>query len=84
LGQFTKRTLSASYAQHNAERREERTDPTKPGPNVLIGKNPQKIVKVAREIMEPGGIKIKLERLNNPFGDGQASQKIVACTWKRR
>jgi len=29
-------------------------------------------------------IKIKLERLNNPFGDGQASQKIVACTWKRR
>jgi len=25
-------------------------------------------------------IKIKLERLNNPFGDGQASQKIVTCT----
>jgi len=53
------------------------------GANVLVGSNPQKIIEAARKIMQTRDIKIKLERLKNPFGDGQASQKIVAFILKR-
>jgi len=58
------------------------TETTEIGANVLVGSNPQKIVGAAREIMKTRDIKIKLEKLKNPFGDGQASQKIIAETLK--
>jgi len=60
------------------------TETTELGANVLVGSNPQKIVEATRGIMETRDIKIKLERLKNPFGDGQASQKIVAHILKWR
>jgi len=60
------------------------TETTELGANVLVGSNPQKIVEAAREIMKIRNIKSKLKMLKNPFGDGQASQKIVAEILKRR
>jgi UDP-N-acetylglucosamine 2-epimerase (non-hydrolysing) len=50
---------------------------TELGANVLVGDNPQKIVKAATEIMESKNAKAKLRKLKNPFGDGKASHKIV-------
>jgi len=50
--------------------------------NVLVGSNPQRIVEAARKIMETRNIKIRLEMLKNPFGNGQASLKIIAETLK--
>jgi len=63
--------------------RTEWTETTKLGANVLVGSNPQRIVKAARRFIEKRAIKIKLERLKNPFGDGQASQKIVSYALER-
>lgn len=60
------------------------TETTEQGANVLVGSNPQKIVKAAGEIMEARDIKSKLEKLKNPFGNGQASRKIVAEISRRR
>jgi len=54
------------------------------GANVLVGGNQQRIVEAAREIIEKRDIKIKLKKLRNPFGDGRASQKILAHALKRR
>jgi len=56
---------------------------TKQDANVLAGDNPKKIFAVAREIIKTKDIKTRLERLKNPFGDGKASQRIVAQILKR-
>jgi len=56
---------------------------TELGANVLAGSKLQRIVEAAREIKETKGIKVKLERLRNPFGEGQAAQKILAQILKR-
>jgi len=49
------------------------------GANYLTGTNPQKITKTAEKIIKKEEkIKEKLENLPNPFGDGKASQKIIA------
>lgn len=53
------------------------TETTDMGANVLVGDNPQKIVKAATEIMKAKDAKTRLKKLKNPFGDGKASQKIV-------
>jgi len=54
------------------------------GANTLAGSNSKKIVAAAREVIDAKNIKIKLEKLKNPFGDGQASQRMVAETLKRK
>jgi len=66
------------------QERTEWTETTELGANVLVGSNPQRIVRAAREIIKASDIRVRLERLKNPFGDGQASQKIVAETLKRK
>jgi len=58
------------------------TETVELGANVVVGSNPERIVKVARDIMGAGDIKVRLEGLKNPFGDGWASQRIVAETLK--
>lgn len=60
------------------------TETTELGANVLVGSNQDRIIEAAREVMEGGNIKARLERLKNPFGDGQASKNIVAHILKRR
>ena len=46
--------------------------------NHLTGTNPQKIIKITREILEnKEQIIKKLNKLPNPFGDGKASQKML-------
>jgi len=60
------------------------TETTELGANILVGSDIKRIVEVTRETMETRDIKIKLQRLKNPFGDGRASQKIVIETLKRR
>jgi len=60
------------------------TETTELGANILVGSNPQKIVETTGEIMKIRDIKNNLERLKNPFGNGEASQKIVAHILKRR
>lgn len=46
--------------------------------NYLTGANPREIVKVAHKIIEnKRQIEMKLKQLPNPFGDGQASQRIL-------
>ncbi|MEM2952750.1 MAG: UDP-N-acetylglucosamine 2-epimerase, partial [Candidatus Bathyarchaeia archaeon] len=50
------------------------------GANSLTGANPQKITKTAAEILEKEEETLeKLKKLPNPFGDGNASQKIIAA-----
>jgi len=63
--------------------RTEWTETTKLGANVLAGSNPQRIVNVAKKIMDTRDTRVRLERLKNPFGDGQAAKRIVAKTLKR-
>lgn len=52
------------------------------GANTLVGSNTKRIVKATEQIIDTKGIKTKLERLKNPFGDGHASQRILAETLK--
>ncbi len=47
------------------------------GANHLTGANAQKIIKTAHEILEKGEMTKELEKIPNPFGDGEASQKIL-------
>jgi UDP-N-acetylglucosamine 2-epimerase len=47
------------------------------GANVLVGSNPQKIIKAAKRIMKTKKVRAKLKKLENPFGDGHASKKIL-------
>ena len=54
------------------------------GANILVGSNPQRIVKAATEIIEDSYAKAKLRKLKNPFGDGRASQKIIRYVLKGR
>jgi len=54
------------------------------GANVLVGSNTQGIVGVAREILGMGDVRVRLEGLRNPFGDGRASVRIVAGMLKFR
>jgi UDP-N-acetylglucosamine 2-epimerase len=53
------------------------------GANDLAGSNPKRIAEVARKIMDIRDIKVKLGKLKNPFGKGQAAQKIIAETLRR-
>jgi UDP-N-acetylglucosamine 2-epimerase len=46
--------------------------------NTLVGSNPGKISRAAARILETPGIKKKLGRIRNPFGDGHASRRIVS------
>jgi len=52
--------------------------------NILTGSNPFKIKKAALEIMQNPQIRSKLSKLRNPFGDGRASQRIIAEVLRRR
>jgi UDP-N-acetylglucosamine 2-epimerase (non-hydrolysing) len=52
--------------------------------NTLTGRSPAKIKKAATEIMQNPKIGSKLRKLRNPFGDGQASQRIIAEILRRR
>jgi len=47
------------------------------GANKLVGAESERILRETRKILENGDIKMKLESLQNPYGDGKASQKIV-------
>jgi len=60
------------------------TETTRLGANILVGSSPKKIVAVARKIIGQRDIKSRLQKLKNPFGDGQASRKIIAETLRRR
>jgi len=42
-----------------------------------VGSNKDLIVQKAKECLMVEDLKIKLERLPNPFGDGYASRKII-------
>jgi UDP-N-acetylglucosamine 2-epimerase (non-hydrolysing) len=46
--------------------------------NILVGSSPEKISKAVARIMETPGIKMKLKKIKNPFGDGHASQRIIS------
>lgn len=47
------------------------------GANVLVGNDEDTIIQKARECFLAQDLKEKLQRLPNPFGDGNASRKIV-------
>jgi UDP-N-acetylglucosamine 2-epimerase len=53
------------------------------GANVLVGSNSKKIIKAAKGIMKAKKLKAKLKKLENPFGDGHASKKILDCILQR-
>jgi len=57
--------------------RTEWVETVKLGANVLVGSNKDLIVQKARECLIVEDLKVKLEKLPNPFGDGHASKKIV-------
>ncbi len=52
--------------------------------NVLVGSNPEKISRAVAEIIGTPGIKTKLSKIKNPFGDGHASQRIISEILKSR
>jgi UDP-N-acetylglucosamine 2-epimerase len=52
--------------------------------NVVVGSSPEKISRAAARIMETPGIKMRLRKLKNPFGDGHASQRIISEMLKSR
>lgn len=64
--------------------RTEWVETTQLGANQLCSSTTRRIVEAAREIIEAEGIKNKLRKLRNPFGNGQAAKKIVAETLKKR
>lgn len=47
------------------------------GANVLVGDNQNLIVRKAQEYLTNRDLKAKLEKLPNPFGDGDASKRII-------
>ena len=47
------------------------------GANILVGNNREEIVQKAREHLATRNLKTKLQKLSNPFGDGNASAKII-------
>jgi len=47
------------------------------GANKLVGAESERILMETRKILENEDIKMKLESLPNPYGDGKASHKIV-------
>ena len=47
------------------------------GANVLVGNNKEIIVRKVRECLAMEGLETRLKELSNPFGDGNASVKIV-------
>jgi UDP-N-acetylglucosamine 2-epimerase len=47
------------------------------GANVLVGSDKEVIVRKVRECLAMKGLDMKLKGLSNPFGDGNASVKIV-------
>jgi len=47
------------------------------GANKLVGADSERIVMGTRKVLENGSVKMKLESLPNPYGDGKASHKIV-------
>jgi len=51
--------------------------------NVLAGSNTRKIVEAAKKIMNTRGIKLRLEKLRNPFGKGLAAERIIDETLNR-
>jgi UDP-N-acetylglucosamine 2-epimerase len=52
------------------------------GANDLAGSNPKRIVEAARKIMDTRDVKVRLGKLKNPFGKGQAAEDIVGCILK--
>jgi UDP-N-acetylglucosamine 2-epimerase len=57
--------------------RTEWVETVKLGANILVGNNKETIVRKVRECLAAEGLEAKLEALPNPFGDGNASKKIV-------
>ncbi len=53
------------------------TETTELSANILVGSNTRRIVEASRKIMDTKDIKMMLEKLKNPFGKGQAAEKIV-------
>lgn len=54
------------------------------GVNILVGTNKQKIVdSVKRVMINYDCLKLKMETLSNPYGDGEAASRILKnmCTW---
>lgn len=51
--------------------------------NILTGSNSAKIKKAATAIMQNPQIKGKLSKLRNPFGEGRASERIIAEVLRR-
>jgi len=47
------------------------------GANMLVGNNKEMIVRKVRECLAMEGLEMRLKELPNPFGDGNASLKIV-------
>jgi len=47
------------------------------GANLLVGSDRDRIVRKVRECLAMEGLETKLKKLPNPFGDGNASMKIV-------
>jgi len=47
------------------------------GANVLVGSNRDLIIRKVKEYLSDENLKMKLQGLPNPFGDGDASKKIV-------
>jgi UDP-N-acetylglucosamine 2-epimerase (non-hydrolysing) len=60
------------------------TETTELSANILVGSNTRRIVEAARKIMDVRDIKVRLEKLKNPFGNGKAAQIIVAHILERR
>jgi len=54
------------------------------GANVVVGSDTHGIVGAAREILGMRDVKVRLEGLRNPFGDGCASVRILADMLKFR
>lgn len=52
------------------------------GANVLVGSNRDLIIRKAKKYLSSENLKMKLQGLSNPFGDGHASENIVGILEK--
>ena len=57
----------------------ERSESVDAGSAVLCGSDTAKLARLASELLEDGTLFASMSRANNPFGDGQAAERILEC-----
>ncbi len=56
----------------------ERPEAVEAGTVILVGTDPEKIVRYTKEILSKGDLYQQMKKAHNPYGDGKAAERILA------